>query len=78
MIIRIRRDDLIAYLSKPQDALCNHESAITYLCKHPCVKKNVADIIVYVGQCDSENETKVIAFQTLWLSILSVYVPLTG
>ena len=27
MIICIGRDDLIAYLLKPQDALCNHESA---------------------------------------------------
>ena len=27
MIIYIWRDYLIAYLSEPQDALCNHESA---------------------------------------------------
>ena len=31
MIICIGRDDLIAYLPKPQDTLCNHEFAITYL-----------------------------------------------
>ena len=31
VIISIRRDDLIAFLSKPKNNLCNHESAITYL-----------------------------------------------
>jgi hypothetical protein len=31
VIISIRRDDLIAFLLKPQNVLCNHESAITYL-----------------------------------------------
>ena len=37
MIICIRRDDLIAYLLKPQDALCNHKSAITYLRLVQCI-----------------------------------------